>query len=102
MSYLRDIGNMLIRMNRKHAEKGLPFLNMSLKELWNHREPDGHFSGLIGETTELHKEILPHLITGQQLEADEVLRAIDECYDVAISAFLIAGWLRRHLAKQEN
>lgn len=98
MSYLRDIGDMLIRMNGKHNEKGQSFLTMPLKDLWDKREPGGRRSGLIGETVELHREILPHLLTGQPLTPEEVKRALDECYDVAISAFLIAGWLRQHLA----
>jgi len=108
MTYLRVLGNLILRMAEKHDEKGQSYLDMSLKDLWGklslryydrERKDRGECDGLLGEMQELHAEIMPHLTTGEPMTPAQIERAINESDDVAIYALLIGNWLRHKKAE---
>jgi len=98
MTYLRALGDMLLRMHRKDLEKGRSYLDLTLKELFSGLKGQ-KIDGLLGEVGELHAEILDHILTDRIMSPKEINRAINEANDCCISALLIVDWL--HAKKAE-
>lgn len=98
MTYLRALGDMLLRMNRKDFEKGRSYLDLTLKELFSGINLKG-VDGLMGEVGELHAEILDHMLTERIMSPEEIEKAIDEANDCCISALIIVDWLRHKKAE---
>lgn len=98
MTYLRELGDMLLRINLKDAKKGRSYLDLSLKELFSGIKEKG-IDGLMGEIAELHAEIIDHMTTGKIMSSENIDKAINECYDCCISALIIADWMRHKKAE---
>jgi len=98
MTYLRALGEMLLRMSVKDSKKGRSYLDLSLDELFSGNGDKG-IDGLVGEVAELHEQIIDHIVTGKVMDAKNVDDAINECYDVCISSLLVADWLRARKAE---